>query len=216
MPKPTATGSVRRPADLRDRRRPARRPARRSRRSRPGARPDTRSPARPATAAASRSGRVVGRDEPDQIERARLDGAPRPPGSLAGRQVGEQHAGDAEGVGLAQEAVEAVAQNRIEVAEDHHRRASRARSISASVPASVMPCRSASKVERWMVGPSASGSLNGTPDLEDVGDLVGRPERAPGSPSADGIAGGQIGNQRGAVRGPGARPRPARAGTQTK
>src|SRR5437762_2023775 len=35
--------------------------------------------------------------------------------------------------------------------------------MSASVPASVIPWRSASNVDRWMVGPSASGSLNGTP-----------------------------------------------------
>src|SRR4051812_45655376 len=35
--------------------------------------------------------------------------------------------------------------------------------MSSRVPARVIPWRSASKVERWMVGPSASGSLKGTP-----------------------------------------------------
>ena len=85
------------------------------------------------------------------------------PASLPGREVGEQQAGDAERVGVAEEALEAVPQDGIEVAEDDDRAGEPARSISASVPASVIPWRSASKVERWMVGPSASGSLNGTP-----------------------------------------------------
>src|SRR5216110_3381092 len=39
----------------------------------------------------------------------------------------------------------------------------RARAISSSTRGTVMPCSSAACVERWIVGPSASGSENGTP-----------------------------------------------------
>ena len=42
--------------------------------------------------------------------------------------------------------------------------ASRASRTSASTPATVIPWSSAACVDRWMVGPSARGSLNGTPN----------------------------------------------------
>src|SRR5205809_6749049 len=41
--------------------------------------------------------------------------------------------------------------------------ASAASRIRVSTPAAVIPCSNAAWVERWMVGPSASGSENGTP-----------------------------------------------------
>src|ERR1041384_3899583 len=40
---------------------------------------------------------------------------------------------------------------------------SAARRTRSSTPASVMPCAKATSLERWMVGPSARGSENGTP-----------------------------------------------------
>ena len=41
--------------------------------------------------------------------------------------------------------------------------ASAASRIRVSTPAAVIPCSNAAWVVRWMVGPSASGSENGTP-----------------------------------------------------
>ena len=122
IPKPTATGSDVAPRAPARSTPPDPRPATRSRRSRRVARPDTRTPAPRRPRRRRRSGRVVG-----AISRIRSSGLACTADSTrriaSRRQVGEQQPGDPERVGVAQEAVEAVAEDRIEVAEDHHRTA---------------------------------------------------------------------------------------------
>jgi hypothetical protein len=85
----------------------------------------------------------------------------------AGRQVRQQHARRTGGDGILDEALHAVAQHRVQVAEQHDGHVAVLRGTRAAPPAStvssVTPCSSAAWDDRWIVGPSATGSLNGTP-----------------------------------------------------
>ena len=125
------------------------------------------------------------------------------------RQIGEEQPGDAEPSASSQKTIEAVAQDRVEIAEDHDRPPAAApRSISSRVPASVMPCWSAWKVERWIVGPVGERVAERHADLEDVGELVRRRGALPRSRAGrdsrrSGTGSARCGRARGAPRRPG-------------
>ncbi len=133
-----------------------------------------------ALRAAHRRGQALrpggGRDQPDEVERARLDGG-LDCGIAARGQVGQQHAGHAERVGVTEEAVDAVAHDRVEVAEhddrtrepgplDQRQRAGQRHALPERVEGRALDGRA--------VGERVAERHS---DLEDVGQLVGGPER---------------------------------------
>ena len=137
------------------------------------------------------------RDEPDQVQPALLHGvfdagiAPR-------RQIGQEQSRDAEALGILEEAIETVAENRVQVTEDHDR---------SSQPAAVDQLERAR--QRHALPQRLEGrALNGRPvgeriaeghsDLEHVGELV-RGAKGVLAGHEVRIAGGEIGDQRGAA-----------------
>ena len=181
MPKPTATGSGVAAADPRDRRRAVLGQRGGRARSRPGGRPDRRSPALPRPR--PRGGRDAWSGATSRMRSSGL--VLRPPtstaGSLpAGRSVSSRP-GDAERLGVGEEAVEPVPQNGIEVAEDDHRAPS-SRPLDQRQRAGEGHAL-AKRVEGGALdgGPVGQRIAERDADLEDVRDLVRRAERRRGS-----------------------------------
>ena len=88
-------------------------------------------------------------------------------GSLVERQVGKDHPVDAGRRRRAGELVDAEAEHGVDVCHhrkrDRHARMRERRAPGRARSARVIPWASATCPVRWMVGPSASGSLNGMP-----------------------------------------------------
>src|SRR5580704_7646797 len=85
--------------------------------------------------------------------------------SFLGRQIGGQNSVSASRRGSFGKFLKTHLQNGIEIAEQDRGASVRVRRwlTSSSTPARVVPPRNARSLARWMTGPSATGSLNGTP-----------------------------------------------------
>ena len=153
-----------------------------------------------ALRAAHRRGQALrpggGRDQPDEVERARLDGG-LDCGIAARGQVGQQHAGHAERVGVMEEAVDAVSHDRVEVAEhddrmrepgplDQRERPRQRHSLPERVEGRALDGRA--------VGERVAERHS---DLQDVAELVGGPERRETGLGGR-VAGREVRNQGGA------------------
>ncbi len=110
-------------------------------------------------------------------------------GITAGRKVRQQQAGHLQGLGVPDELIQAVLQDRIQIAEDHHWRAQpglRNHLEGAGQRHAVAECLEAGALDGRAVGERIA---EGNPDLDDVGDF------------ANGANGGRTDLRRGVARG---------------
>ena len=154
---------------------------------------------------------VVGgrRGEADEVEAGRARRQAQL-GVLLRRQVDDDQPVDPGRLGVGEEALVAVAVDRVVVAHQHDRRRRRRRRGSGAPARACVamraPAASARRLAAWIAGPSAIGSVNGMPISIRSAPAAGRPASSSQRGREVGVARGQEGDQPRA-----ARPRAARA-----